>query len=186
MSEQAISPRTYYADLSAMRPLHPAWGLWISDLLGLNISLWGGRVLMATASYKQFKESGKASISMWHEAQHRRQKLMHGYIRFSWRYTFSRKHRAEFEREAFEVSTAFALSQGVDVAGPDWLNYLVKALSGWRYLWMMPEVEARIWAWGTILDIVEAHKQDKIEFVDDPLCRSCGADYMGCYCAHGG
>ena len=178
-----IPESTYYADLSAMRPLHPAWGLWLSDLFGLNVSLFSGFVLMTTRSYRDFKKHGKKSGLMWHEAQHRRQKLMHGYVRFALRYWFSRKWRAEWEQEAYEVSTAWAATHGVDIEGPLWNRWLVKNLSGWRYGWMMNKLDAQRWSWRMVQGVAAASKNGAIEFIDDALRPCCGATSDACYCA---
>ncbi len=175
-----MSRRIYRADLSAMRMLHPAWGLWFTDLVGLNISLWGGRVLMTTRSLREFNKrggggpygSGLWSSLVWHEAQHRRQKKADGLVRFAFRYWFSRKWRARYEREAYEVTLAWLIchedGHGKDGAGEEWARYIVRSMSSWKYAWMMSRYEATEWAFSLLGDLLRNWPEITWENEPDP------------------
>ncbi len=158
--------RTYYADLTSMRPLHPAWSLWITDLVHLNVSLMFGRVLMTTRSWREYKKTGLWSATIWHEFRHRQQKLQAGYVRFALRYWFSRKWRARYEREAYEVTMAFMVYTDVVFrgGGGEFANQVADILSGWRYAWMMKHEEARSWAFDTLTELLEARAAGELSF----------------------
>ncbi len=153
-----MSRRIYRADIGVMRPLHPAWSLWLTDLFGLNVSLVAGRILMTTRSWREHKKDGPFSALIWHELQHRRQKLEAGYLRFFLRYFFSRRWRARYEREAYEVTMAHMIchtdGHGRGANGDRWALWLVGIMSGWRYGWMMGEREATEWAFSLVEEIV--------------------------------
>lgn len=164
-----MSKRTYRADLSAMRPLHPAWSLWLTDLLSLNISLVAGRVLMTSRAYKEFRVFGRNSAVLWHEDVHRRQKREDGYLLFFFRYFFSRSRRAQYERHAYEVSTAWLVKNGIERVGGsrDYIRWLAGVMSGWRYLWMMGKVDAARWAEDMVGEILKSHENYELFLVDD-------------------
>ncbi|KKN79970.1 hypothetical protein LCGC14_0334780 [marine sediment metagenome] len=155
-----MSRRIYRADIGAMRPLHPAWGLWFTDLVGLNISLFSGFVLMRSDSYKRVTNGphGPWDSTIWHEGQHHRQKKADGLVRFAFRYWFSRKWRARYEREAYEVTLAWLIchedGHGKDGAGEAWARHIVKSMSSWKYAWMMSRYEATEWAFSLLGDLL--------------------------------
>lgn len=60
-----------------------------------------------------------------HEIVHIQQQRATGWLRYAFRYTFSRKWRVIYEAEGY----------GVQVRGGADIYYCAKALSGWRYLW---------------------------------------------------
>lgn len=154
-----MSKRIYRVDLLEMHPLHPAWSLWLTDLFGLNVSLVAGRVLMTTRTWREYKKTGLWSATIWHEFQHRRQKLEAGYVRFAIRYWFSRKWRARYEREAYEVTMAYLIchhedGHGRGIDGDEWAWWLAGTMSGWRYLWMMDRMKAIEWAFRLVEELV--------------------------------
>lgn len=164
-----MSKRTYRADLSAMHPLHPAWGLWLTDLLGLNISLVAGRVLMTSRSYRDFRVNGRNSAVLWHEEVHRRQKQEDGYLLFFLRYVFSRSRRAGYERHAYEVTTAWMVKKGIKQygGGRGHIIWLAGIMSGWRYGWMMGKGEAFKWAESMTLGILESQEDYELFLIDE-------------------
>lgn len=163
-----MSKRIYRTDLSSMHPLHPAWGLWLTDLFGLNVSLMFGRVLMTTRSWREYKVIGRWSSVMWHEAVHRKQKLEAGYLLFFLRYGFTRKWRARYEREAYEVTLAFLVYTHATPpgGGGGWASRLANSMADWRYLWMMGHQEATDWAFDLLTELTEAMARGELAFED--------------------
>ncbi len=154
--------KIYRAEIGAMRPLHPAWSLWITDLVGLNISLFSGFVLMRSDSYRRVTKGlhGPWDSTVWHEAQHHRQKKEAGLVRFAFRYWFSRKWRARYEREAYEVTLARLIcyedGHGRYGVGEEWARQIAASMSSWKYAWMMSKKDATEWAFSLLDELLES------------------------------
>lgn len=153
----------YKADLKIMKPIRPAWwNLWAADIWGMNISLYRG-ILMTRQSYDRWVSHQGDTSTIWHELVHYVQKRETGLIKFLFLYAFSRRHRAQWEREAYKVSMAWWMNKvrGLDES---YRQRLVKVLSSWKYGWMMGEVEADEWVDKVYQELRKARRNKTLSF----------------------